>query len=202
MLRGRQLLPLLAIWAAALVAQGPAASVHAAEATVDIGKLADCGAAGVLEAGLTNCKIVDSTSYASTKHYTFKTDGKGRYGVLFILSTLQGDATMQFWGPGADITGSPQRKSIYVYTDARTVESYLYLEPDLVGTPGNFTLGIQTTVTAPAIQLHVYTPSATQKMVQSEADALAEIHNLCCSGRSPSSTITPTYQARDICKQK
>jgi hypothetical protein len=205
MLRGRQLLPLLAIWAAALVAQGPAASVHAAEAAdaaIDIGKLADCGTAGVLTAGLTGCKVAGSTSYASTKYYTFKTDGKGAYGVLFFLSTLQGDATMHFWGPGVDVSTGPERRSIYVYTTARTAESYLFLEPSLVAKPGNFTLGIHTTVTAPSFLLNVYTPSTTQKLVTSEAEALGEIHNLCCSGRSPSSTIAPTFKARDICAER
>jgi hypothetical protein len=199
MLGARQLLPLLAV---ALFATSVLAADAPAGAT-DIGKLADCSAAGdVLPAGLTQCKDTGSTLYNNTKYYTFKTDGKGTHGLLALLSTVQGDATLQFWGPDAsDVSKEPEKKSIYVYTTVRTSESYLYLAPGQLTKAGNYTLGVRTTVSAPSYLLNVYTPVAGQMLVQSEADALSEIHKLCCAGRTPSSTITPTWQGRDICKE-
>jgi hypothetical protein len=201
-LHGASLLRLLLgiILTATACAQAPSAAPP-----IDLTTQPGCAGSvsGQLPSGLSNCSCQASVALNSTQSLTFSTPGDGSYNILFVLGTLQGDATLLAWLPGQSTSTAPATTGTYIYTTPRTTESYLYLSGRQLAAAGNVTLGVRATTTSPIFLLHVYTSPVNATLDLEEATALGDIHRQCCSsGSSPSTPTQPQPGTIDLCKTK
>ncbi len=201
-MRGPALLLLLGCATLALAQNStvsPVAPVTNADGSINISAQPGCGGTGAeLSKGLSDCSFSGFLSFNSTKAFNFSTGGNSSYNVLFILRTLQGEATMGVYTP-RDIASASSSPSIYgqmIYSTATAIESFLYIPAAMLAEKGTYSLAIRSTVTKPFYSLTVLTPSVNLTLSASNAAVLAQVHEACC----PDSNDIGLYPGTSYCR--